>query len=617
MRKKMLLPVYFRVYRNTFYVTSLSGNHSQLIIARIKATMSARFVQQTSVDSVYQTMGPLSNKGLKNPSGDNNCFLNSSIQILWHLDVFRRSFRHVHVESPREKCQLGKACVVCSLEVMFTQYQHSQMTVLPPDVMRQAMAHSFAHQNRFQLGVMDDGAECYEHILSCVHRHLNPREDDTQIPCTLSHCITHRKFAMDILENYNCSFCQSTSEPFVYEQIINYVSVFSLIAQHTANSKGSRQATFGENLYKSGSSGQYQVCQNPSCRQFIGIQKTLLNQPDVLSIGLVWDTDCASKDQISQVAHMIDTSIRLSEVSASNGREYITPPRAHLLQVFNTAHPSTREENEYVLVALMAYYGMHYSTYCFHTKQEAWIYFDDSRFRKVGSSWDLVVKECLKGHYQPLLLVYARRSATPVPRVDAAPPVPRVDAAPPVPRVDAAPPPTTTTTTTTTMTRSVPSAPPEDLMTFHEPETESGGVDATKDDKTDDLIATAQEKERAGDLDGALDSYAQAFKSYNETIARLPAESSLTTVEEKRDRCRLRAKSLARKLGIHRQKTVDKTSREFAATPQTAPKANAGPATIADKTVSKCELCGATTLYLVRGMCALCRYNKTQKRPAP
>ena len=81
MRKKMLLPVYFRVYRNTFYVTSLSGNHSQLIIARIKATMSARFVQQTSVDSVYQTMGPLSNKGLKNPSGDNNCFLNSSIQV--------------------------------------------------------------------------------------------------------------------------------------------------------------------------------------------------------------------------------------------------------------------------------------------------------------------------------------------------------------------------------------------------------------------------------------------------------------------------------------------------------------------------------------------------------
>ena len=77
------------------------------------------------------------------------------------------------------------------------------------------------------------------------------------------------------------------------------------------------------------------------------------------------------------------------------------------------------------------------------------------------------MKECLKGHYQPLLLVYARRSATPVPRVDAAPPVPRVDAAPPVPRVDAAPPPTTTTTTTTTMTRSVPSAPPEDLMTFH------------------------------------------------------------------------------------------------------------------------------------------------------
>lgn len=145
--------------------------------------MSARFDQQTSVDSVYQTMGSLSNKGLKNPSGDNNCFLNSSIQvrertrlvdvILLGLPVDSLAFgrlpkklsarvrRIASREMPTgqslrrlfagSRARLGRVYPTFPmhfLQVMFTQYQHSQMTVLPPDVMRQAMAHSFAVRKR-------------------------------------------------------------------------------------------------------------------------------------------------------------------------------------------------------------------------------------------------------------------------------------------------------------------------------------------------------------------------------------------------------------------------------------------------------------------------------------
>ena len=32
-------------------------------------------------------------KGLLNDPGDNNCWVNSTMQVLWHMDVFRKNFR--------------------------------------------------------------------------------------------------------------------------------------------------------------------------------------------------------------------------------------------------------------------------------------------------------------------------------------------------------------------------------------------------------------------------------------------------------------------------------------------------------------------------------------------
>ncbi|CAD7089905.1 unnamed protein product [Hermetia illucens] len=53
-----------------------------------------------------------SSKGLLNAPGQNNCFLNCAVQVLWHLDAFRRSFRQLsnHVCS-------GQDCIFCALKV--------------------------------------------------------------------------------------------------------------------------------------------------------------------------------------------------------------------------------------------------------------------------------------------------------------------------------------------------------------------------------------------------------------------------------------------------------------------------------------------------------------------
>jgi hypothetical protein len=53
---------------------------------------------------------------------------------------------------------------------LFSQLQFSQESALPPDALRRALAESFFDQQRFQLGFMDDAAECF---VSTLLGHLN------------------------------------------------------------------------------------------------------------------------------------------------------------------------------------------------------------------------------------------------------------------------------------------------------------------------------------------------------------------------------------------------------------------------------------------------------------
>ncbi|KAG7255375.1 hypothetical protein CRUP_012768, partial [Coryphaenoides rupestris] len=68
---------------------------------------------------------------------------------------------------------------------------------------------------------------------------------------------------------------------------------------------------------------------------------------------------------------------------------------------------------ELYLVGMVCYYGKHYSTFFFQTKIRRWMYFDDAHVKEIGPKWKDVVSRCIKGHYQPLLLLYADPRGTP------------------------------------------------------------------------------------------------------------------------------------------------------------------------------------------------------------
>ncbi|XP_012879185.1 PREDICTED: inactive ubiquitin carboxyl-terminal hydrolase 53 [Dipodomys ordii] len=212
-----------------------------------------------NLGKTYQAGSMLSlapTKGLLNEPGQNSCFLNSAVQVLWQLDIFRRSLRVLtgHV------CQ-GDACIFCALKTIFAQFQHSREKALPSDNIRHALAESFKDEQRFQLGLMDDAAECFENILERIHFHLVPSRDADM--CTSKSCITHQKFAMTLYEQCVCRSCGASSDPLPFTEFVRYISTTALcneVERMMERHERFKPEMFAELLQAANTTDDYRKC---------------------------------------------------------------------------------------------------------------------------------------------------------------------------------------------------------------------------------------------------------------------------------------------------------------------------------------------------------------------
>ncbi|MBN3283006.1 UBP54 hydrolase, partial [Polyodon spathula] len=289
-------------------------------------------------------------KGLINEPGQNSCFLNSALQVLWHLDIFRRSFRQL----TSHRC-MEDSCIFCALKSIFAQFQFSSEKVLPSDALRSALAKTFQDEQRFQLGIMDDAAECFENILMRIHFHVS--DETKEDICTAKHCIPHQKFAMTLFEQCVCNSCGATSDPLPFIQMVHYISTTSLCNQAIQMLEGREKLTpdmYGELLRNASTMGDLRNCPS-KCGEKLRIRRVLMNSPEIITIGLVWDSD--HSDLAEDVIHSLGTCLRLGDKS---------------------------------LIASLLF------------------------SLQIGPKWKDVVSRCIKGHYQPLLLLYADPRGTPV-----------------------------------------------------------------------------------------------------------------------------------------------------------------------------------------------------------
>lgn len=349
-----------------------------------------------NLGKVYQPGSVMSlapTKGLLNEPGQNSCFLNSAVQVLWQLDIFRRSLRGItgHV------CQ-GDACIFCALKTIFAQFQHSREKALPSHNMRHALAESFKDEQRFQLGLMDDAAECFENILERIHYHIVPSNETDM--CTSKSCITHQKFAMTLYEQCVCRSCGASSDPLPFTEFVRYISTTALcneVDRMLGRHERPKPEMFAELLQAANTNDDLRNCPS-NCGQKIKIRRVLMNCPEIVTIGLVWDSE--HSDLTEDVIRNLATQL-------------------YLPGLFYRVTDEHAKNSELYLVGMICYSSKHYCAFAFHTKSSKWVLFDDANVKEVGTKWKDVVSKCIRCHFQPLLLFYANPDGTPVSAEDA------------------------------------------------------------------------------------------------------------------------------------------------------------------------------------------------------
>lgn len=120
-----------------------------------------------------------------------------------------------------------------------------------------------------------------------------------------------------------------------------------------------------------------------------------MNRPEVVSIGMVWDSERPPAEHVAAVYAALGTELRPTDAF------HACVDRAWAARATHR------------LVGLVTYYGKHYSTFFYHSKLHLWIYFDDADVKEIGPEWSQVVDKCRRGRFQPLLLLYAAVDGTP------------------------------------------------------------------------------------------------------------------------------------------------------------------------------------------------------------
>mmetsp|Transcript_159906 Transcript_159906/g.298249 ORF Transcript_159906/g.298249 Transcript_159906/m.298249 type:complete len:679 (+) Transcript_159906:162-2198(+) len=168
----------------------------------------------------------------------------------------------------------AESCCFCALKSVFTQYQYSEETTLPPDALRKALSRAYTSVGRFQLGEMEDATETIETLLDILHAsHMyspkdsndadapavveTPKEEEELLPpedpllmtrrrssevpaadkveeasntACQPPCLAHEVFGIEYVDLPRCTFCDATGEPTVVSSFSYRIYVAELLA---------------------------------------------------------------------------------------------------------------------------------------------------------------------------------------------------------------------------------------------------------------------------------------------------------------------------------------------------------------------------------------------------
>ena len=313
-------------------------------------------------------------KGLRNLVGENNCFLNATIQTLWHLGPFRHEMqklisrnRDKNLENKADGVEEKKMGLLEALCNLFVQYQYTELSILPPTELRTTLSDLFS---QFQLGEIADANETLEAILETIHVECTP---------SCSHngnnnCLAHTVFGGLLMEQSACHNCSAKSAPMLRSDYVHYVYAAELISLGEADEKKNcymndpatnadrTQRRFGHLLHECmgvsprccpshddriGSSDEHKAeanrdtISNRKCEGKANVKLYAVEPPMALAISVGWTQTRESVETLRSFLSLMSYTIKLSDLfDLSQQNAYADEQVNHHPEKKRVANPS-------------------------------------------------------------------------------------------------------------------------------------------------------------------------------------------------------------------------------------------------------------------------------------
>jgi len=324
--------------------------------------------------------GTSHHKGLRNKKGENNCFLNASIQALWHLDSFRELLQRT------EDNFFPSDSLFIRLKSLFVNFEYGDTEVLPPDEVRSVLSSSYHEQLRFQMGDMEDAGEALEAMLRLLHCEEVGAESFSVGEDTICEppCLSHLVFACQLMDSYTCGKCGATSNPELSSDFAYRIYVNEFLE------KAQNQQSMSDTLALLTSTEPERHCSEHGCKGDAMLERWCLSPPLVMSFSFIWPSNTVSKKIIEEVLCKVEADIDIEKFMKLCDKD--TEGQSCLMYSFQ---------------GMICYSSSHYFSFFYSPSTSNWLFFDDEKVRPVGD-WNAVIQLCIAGRYQPTSLLYEK-----------------------------------------------------------------------------------------------------------------------------------------------------------------------------------------------------------------
>ena len=317
----------------------------------------------------------------ENGLGVNDCFLNAIIQVLFHLEEFKKKFFQLRVsQDPKNP--------IYQLNVIIHNYETlsklNSNNTLNASLLRESLHCKFG---TYEKGKCGDPMETFSQLLDLIHTQFFQANSDknknsiNNNSCQNDLCPSHSNFLLYLKEIKYCPECKTRKKQMYDKDCFMYdvlsCEILSLLKNETF--KSYKYSLFKKLKQLSQSFGDHkQKLEKCKCKEINTIKKLYLYNKfsPYLIINITWDTDFPLMGDICKIYGLIpsfDDNKNLFEIDFEKGQK-------NEKELFTN----------YYLHSMILYGQNHYTCFFYNTIIEKWSFVDDDSKKNFNTYHELI-----------------------------------------------------------------------------------------------------------------------------------------------------------------------------------------------------------------------------------